>query len=114
MRTIEINKKKYPIKFGLVALKYFAKEKKIVHINKIESFFSKIDYSDLTFENIDDLSLLILCGLRNGARVEKSELDLTADDIMDLFESNPDMIENALAEYTDSIPEGGKEVNEKK
>ena len=39
MRTIEINKKKYPIKFGFVALKYFAKEKKIVHINKIESFF---------------------------------------------------------------------------
>ena len=98
----------YPIKFSLNTRRLFCKDKKI-ELYEFEELFSKGD--DITLESVENLSLFILCALKEGARKTDKEFKLVIDDIVECFSEEPDVITKAMDAYKESEAQGGKVVS---
>lgn len=101
MELIKINKKEYPVKFGLSVIRRFAAAHKIKTLNDFERWFTKLDQN--SFETIDQLIELILLGFKRGCKSINQECDLTSDDILDLTMEDPKEYEKLLNALSTSI-----------
>ena len=107
MEIIEINKELYPIRFGMNALRMFCKEQKI----------PLTGLADLANEiSLDEACMLILCGLRDGARKQNQVCKLSIEDIADALDDDMELITKAMGIFADSFntKEKGNEKEETK
>ncbi len=98
---IEIDKKKYPIKFGFNALRKYS--------SKTNTTLQDLDKlgTDMT---LDDALNLIFCGIEDGYRAAKQECEISIDDLADLIDGDFDSIGRAMEILAEQM--GGS--NEKK
>tara|TARA_R100001443_G_C3362866_1_gene179381 strand:+ start:1718 stop:2044 length:327 start_codon:yes stop_codon:yes gene_type:complete len=98
---ININEKKYPIKFGFNALRKYS--------SKTNTSLQDLDKlgDNMT---LDSALTLIYCGIEDGYRAAKQEFDLTIDDLADLIDNDYDSIGRAMEILAEHM--GGS--NEKK
>tara|TARA_R110000744_G_scaffold152392_2_gene266403 strand:- start:1920 stop:2249 length:330 start_codon:yes stop_codon:yes gene_type:complete len=103
---IQINEKKYPIKFGFNALrKYSAKT------NTSLSDLDKLG-SNMT---LDGALILIYCGIEDGYRAAKQNCELSIDDLADLIDTDYDAIARAMKILGDQMGGSkGKKTKAKK
>ena len=103
---IQINEKKYPIKFGFNALrKYSAKT------NTSLSDLDKLG-SNMT---LDGALILIYCRIEDGYRAAKQNCELSIDDLADLIDTDYDAIARAMKILGDQMGGSkGKKTKAKK
>ena len=84
---IEINNKKYPIKFGFNALRKYS--------SKTNTTLQDLDKlgNNMTLDNALNL---IYCGIEDGYRAAKQECKITIDDLADLIDNDYDSIAKAM------------------
>ena len=94
-----INGKDYPVKYGYAALRHF---------------------SDATGTTLGDLGnmgetmtitqaiALVWAGLKDGARVTKTEFSLDMDDVADLLDEDDKALEKVLAVFGESLAKNDK------
>lgn len=107
MNVIEIDKKIVPIRFGMNALRLFCKDQNI-KLNELSRLGNDI--------GLDEACSLILCGLKDGARKNKTSIDLTVDDIADALDEDFTILEKAMEIFANSFNTAikGNKVEEKK
>jgi len=86
MNTIKINKVDYPIVFGWNAIRKFSEETNINILSLEKGIVSQANYT----------LLAIYIGVTEGCRKDNKPFDLTIDEFVDLFDSDPDAIANAI------------------
>lgn len=99
MDEVSIGGVLYPIKFSFNTRRLFCKDKGI-ELFEFEELFSKEDTTTLKY--IENLSLFILYGFKEGARKSGKEFALTIDDIVECFTEEPDAISQAVEAYRES------------
>jgi len=63
--------------------------------------------------SIDYAIALIWAGLKDGARVEKVEFDMTLDDVADLLDEDATIIEQCVAYFVESFAKPADETEKK-
>ena len=53
--------------------------------------------------SLDEACALILCGLKDGARKAKKEINLTVDDIADALDDDMGLLEKCMELFTESF-----------
>lgn len=93
-KQILINGTEHPVKYGFNALRLFSNETGVGldELSKLETSMS-IDYA----------ITLIWAGLKDGARVQKQEFTMTLDDVADLLDDDPTIIEQCVAYFVESF-----------
>ena len=101
-----INKKDYPVRFGMNALRLFCKEtnRKLTDLDKLGQDLS-----------LDDACFLIKAGLTDGARKAGKEFSLSVDDIADILDDDFDALQKVMDVFSEkfSAKESEKVGNEK-
>tara|TARA_R100001369_G_C3315031_1_gene167952 strand:- start:320 stop:649 length:330 start_codon:yes stop_codon:yes gene_type:complete len=104
-KPIIISGKDYPVKYGYAALRHF---------------------SDATGTTLGDLGTmgesmtitqaiaLVWAGLKDGARVTKTEFDLDLDDVADLLDEDDKAMERVLSVFSESLAPKSKKKALKK
>tara|TARA_R110000822_G_scaffold117401_1_gene249623 strand:+ start:81 stop:410 length:330 start_codon:yes stop_codon:yes gene_type:complete len=103
---IQINEKKYPIKFGFNALRKYSA--------KTSTSLSDLDKlgSNMT---LDGALILIYCGIEDGYRAAKQNCELSIDDLADLIDTDYDAIARAMKILGDQMGGSkGKKTKAKK
>ena len=103
---IQINEKKYPIKFGFNALRKYSA--------KTNTSLSELDKlgSNMT---LDGALILIFCGIEDGYRAAKQDCLITIDDLADLIDTDYDAIARAMKILGDQMGGSkGKKTKAKK
>ena len=100
---ININEKKYPIKFGFNALRKYS--------SKTNTSLQDLDKlgDNMT---LDSALTLIYCGIEDGYRAAKQEFDLTIDDLADLIDNDYDSLGRAMEIQAEHMG-GSKEKKQK-
>jgi hypothetical protein len=103
---IEIEGKQLPIRFGMNALRLFCKETK-TSLNEFASLANDLD--------LDKACVLILCGLKDGARKAGKECSYKVDDIADILDDDFGILETAMGYLRDSFdtPASGNSKGDK-
>ena len=91
---IELGGKQYPIRFGMNALRLFCKETK-TSLAEFEKMVSNL--------GLDHACLLILCGLKDGARKAGQQCELVVEDIADFLDEDFSILEKAMEFLTESF-----------
>jgi len=93
-KQIKVNGTDYPVKYGFNALRLFSNQTGIGldELSKLQDSMS-IDYA----------IALIWAGLKDGARVEKIEFNMTMDDVADLLDEDQTIIEQCVAYFVESF-----------
>ena len=92
--VIKIGDKTLPIRFGMNALRLYCKEQN-VSLNEISKLGSNI--------SLDEACCLILCGLKDGARKAKKEINFTIDDVADALDDDFSLLEKAMEIFAESF-----------
>lgn len=97
-KQLKVNGKEYPVKYGFNALRLFSNQTGISldQLSQLQDSMS-IDYA----------IALIWAGLKDGARVEKIEFDMTMDDVADLLDEDQSIIEQCVAYFVESFVKPG-------
>jgi len=82
MNSVEINGKKYPVKFGLSSVKKFALKKGLKTLPEFEKWLEKLN--DGSFEGVEGIGDLLFIGIERGCAKHGVDCDIDADDIIDL------------------------------
>ena len=96
---IEINNKKYAIKFGFNALRKYS--------SKTNTSLQDLDRLGVDM-TLDNALTLIYCGIEDGYRAAKQEFKLTIDDLADLIDTDYKVIARAMEILTEQMG-GGSE-----
>tara|TARA_R100001244_G_scaffold126111_1_gene96415 strand:- start:3909 stop:4238 length:330 start_codon:yes stop_codon:yes gene_type:complete len=80
---VEINEKKYPVKFGFNALRKYSAltDTSLADLDKLGQNM-----------NLDNALTLIFCGLEDGYRAAKQPCEITIDSLADLIDEDFDSI----------------------
>jgi len=103
-KQILINGTEHPVKYGFNALRLFSNQTGIQldQLSQLQDSMS-IDYA----------IALIWAGLKDGARVQKVEFDMTLDDVADLLDEDASIIEQCVAYFVESFVKPTDEVAKK-
>lgn len=101
--TIKINGTEYPFNFGLNATREFVEETKINSLNLNLAIVQRLDY---TF-------LAIYLGIKNGYRKEGKRFLYTIEQVVDLFEEDPNAIEGAIKVMAEQLMMVDSKINKK-
>jgi hypothetical protein len=111
MKKILISGKQYPLHLGLNAIRLYCRAKKIEFHQFQEQFsFERKDTAGFSFtiEQLENIALLVQCGIENGARKEKMKMEIpSVDDIIEIFE-NSDEVTRFFEAFSESVPEAEK------
>ena len=92
--TININGESYPLRYGFAALMTFSK-KTGINLEELEALSEGIDlYTAVA---------LLWSGLKDGARKEKKQFNLSVEDIADLLDDDVDVLTTALELFAKSF-----------
>jgi hypothetical protein len=100
---IVINEVSYPIKFGYGALRILGRTWGCDDLQEVFSRLGKLGdlvNGKLGFESMDMLGDITLAGIRS----QNSDVDLTADDVVNAFLYAPDQMARVMQEFTASLP----------
>jgi hypothetical protein len=109
MNYIKINGEEYPFRMGLNVFRRFGRTTGM-ELNQVIEFINAVGQTavegSIPFEMLEKLSQLIICGVDDGIRKEKSTLKntLVIDDIIDLFEESPESLENIFKTMVHEMP----------
>jgi hypothetical protein len=107
--VVILNKKDYPIRFGMNALRIYCKQ-----TNKSLNDLEKLG-QDMS---LDDACQLILAGLRDGARVAGKDFSLSVEDMSDILDDDLEALQKCLnvfsEQFTAKYNTEGNEKREKK
>jgi hypothetical protein len=109
MNYIKINGEEYPFRMGLNVFRRFGKTTGM-ELNQVIDFINAVGQTatqgTIPFNMLDKLAQLIICGVDDGIRKEKSTLKntLVIDDIIDLFEESPESLENIFKTMGHEMP----------
>lgn len=100
-QLIKVGEKTYPVKYGFNALRMFCNESGI-ELQDLEKIASSM--------KIDHAINLVWAGMKDGARVEKQDFDLTPEDIADLMDEDNTLINQCMELFVASFikPNSGK------
>jgi|TARA_R100000426_G_C4817462_1_gene109045 hypothetical protein len=104
-----LNKKDFPIRFGMNALRIYCK--------KTNTSLQDLDKlgQDLS---LDNACQLILAGLQDGARVAGKQFSLTVEDVADILDDDMDALQKCFdvfsEQFTAKFEQKGNEKEEKK
>jgi len=107
MDSIKVKGKSYKFKFDYLAVRKFAKEVGIKKPAEIETFFSKMDLNDPSFDDIDNIAVLIRSAI-------KSNKIPSLDDIIEELATNPDSLTGAISSFGESASVDVSDEGEKK
>jgi len=99
MKTVKIGGKPYPVHFGLSTIKNFSIANGMKTVDEFEKFMSSLQ--DGSIKSLAMMSELLLAGIERGCQLQKTDCDLDADYILDLFSDDPETfaeLSNTLAE----------------
>lgn len=106
VQTIELQGKKYPIKFGYGAFRNlgFVWDCKGVQgvAKKFQDIFPEGGSDDVSFEQADKLGDLAIAGLEAAGNHDHPERD----DVVQELLFNPEKLEKLMQLFTDSFPKG--------
>ena len=91
---IEINNKKFPIKFGFNALRKYS--------SKTNTTLQDLDKLGVD-TTLNDALVLIYCGIEDGYRAAKQECEISIDDLADLIDGDFDSIGKAMEILTEQM-----------
>lgn len=94
-----------PFSFGMAALDQLLKTEGLT-LQELGSLGENMQIS--TMINI------VLIGLRDGARRTKAAFDLSFEDVADMIDENPELLNGALTAYADALSPGEAQQPEKK
>lgn len=98
VQTIQVNGKELPISYGMAALADFLHSEGLT----LTELGSIADRFQLT-----SVINLIHVGLKHGARKAGKEFALTPDDVADMLDDNPEIINEAMELFSASMPMQG-------
>lgn len=98
VQTIEVNGKELPISYGMAALADFLHSEGLT-LTELGSIADKFQLTSVIN--------LIHVGLKHGARKAGKDFTLTPDDVADLLDDSPEIINQALELFTASMPAQG-------
>ena len=89
-----INKKDYPVRFGMNALRLFCKDtgRTLQDLDKLGDNMS-----------LDDACFLILNGIKDGSRVSGQECSLNVDDVADLLDDDFEALNKVLEVFSNQF-----------
>ena len=93
-KTVEINGKEYPVKFGYSALSKFCDIAGLA-LNELDKLGSEMTLSQAI--------ALVWCGLKDGARYDKMKFNLAVEDVADLLDDDADALNKVLEVFSDSF-----------
>lgn len=93
-QLIKVGEKTYPVKYGFNALRMFCNESGI-ELQDLEQIASSM--------KIDHAINLVWAGMKDGARVEKQDFDLTPEDIADLMDEDNTLINQCMELFVASF-----------
>lgn len=100
-KFLQINDKKYPIRFGFAALRKFSL-KTDTTMNELTNMSADM--------NLDHALQLIYCGIEDGYRKAKQKIEIeSVDDLADLIDTDFDSIARAMDILTDMMSGGDDE-----
>jgi len=102
-KQILVNGTEHPVKYGFNALRLFSNETGI-GLDELSQLENKM--------SIDHAIALIWAGMKDGARVEKIDFTMTLDDVADLLDDDPTIIQQCVAFFVESFVKPS--VDEKK
>tara|TARA_R110002012_G_scaffold13648_4_gene57974 strand:- start:4316 stop:4690 length:375 start_codon:yes stop_codon:yes gene_type:complete len=104
--VVILNKKDYPIRFGMNALRIYCKQ-----TNKSLNDLEKLG-QDMS---LDDACQLILAGLRDGARVAGKDFSLNVEDMADILDDDFEALQKCLNVFSEQFSaKYNKEGNDKR
>ena len=111
--TIEIEGKKYPIKFGYGAFRFLGRMWNCKGITQVIEKLGDLDGmdKDFTFEQADMLADLVLAGVSNAS--DQGD-DLFRDDVMDAILFDPEIMMDVMAELMRSFPQSKPDAKPEK
>lgn len=86
-KIVKVGEVSLPIKYGFNALRMFT-EMTGTDLSSLES---------MTTISLDKGIKLLWCGLKDGARAEKKEFNLTVEDVADLLDEEPNLLVEAVS-----------------
>ena len=105
-KFLEINDKKYPIKFGFNALRKYSA--------KTNTSLSDLDKLGANM-TLDGALILIYCGIEDGYRAANQDCNISVDDLADLIDTDYDAIAKAMTILSDQMGGSkGKKTKAKK
>ena len=93
-QLIKVGEKTYPVKYGFNALRMFCNASGI-ELQELEQIGSSM--------KIDHAINLVWAGMKDGARVEKQDFDLTPEDIADLMDEDNTLINQCMELFVASF-----------
>lgn len=98
IQTIQASGKELPISYGMAALAEFLESEglKLADLGEISERFQ-----------LTTVINLIRIGLKHGARKAGKDFSLTIDDVADLLDDSPDIINEAMELFAASMPMQG-------
>jgi len=107
---LEINNKKYEVKFDFLAIREFSKIVGIKRPSELDSFLQAM-LEDPSFEDMDNISHLVLCALKSDTRPSHLEM-------LEFITSNPDELSKVFNDLTEStktdLTDNGTEATDSK
>ena len=93
-QLVKVGDNTYPVKYGFNALRLFCNASGI-ELQELEKLGESITF--------DYAINLVWAGLKDGARVEKQNFDLTVEDVADLLDQDPSLINQCVELFTASV-----------
>lgn len=94
VQIIETNERKLPVRFGFNALREFSRMTGMT-LAQLESMGS-----DMT---LDQAITLMFCGLKDGARKEKTQFRYSVDDVADWIDDDEELIEKVFKVFEEQF-----------
>ena len=105
MKQVIINDQSYPLRFGLSVIRRFSAKMGFKTVNEFQTFIEGLG-DDLTFEQMESVSLLLLLAIERGSEDASTPVKLTTDDILDLFLVDPSVIQAMMQAMTETFATG--------
>jgi hypothetical protein len=107
----ELEGVKYPIRFGINAIRLFCKGRGI-ELAEFSTMFSGMSSDSFRISDMDNLGELTICAIQDGIRKTKTtDLPIpTIDDIIDVFEDEK-AVTSLLGHLIDGMPDSASEAS---
>jgi hypothetical protein len=110
MNTVKINNEDYKITFNLNALRKFCKSEDM-ELNEVNKIF--LSNKEITIDKMEKICNLIICGLDEASRLNKTNHSITIDDIFVEIGENHDFLNDVIKVYAEALPQKKRKLEQK-
>jgi len=91
---VKVAEQQYPVKYGFNALRLFTQEAGL-ELKDLETLGENI--------KLDHAIILVWAGLKDGARAEKQSFDLEIEDVADMMDEDPTLLNQCMELFVASF-----------